>query len=190
MTLASQYGDYVAPLIRSYLEEVVGEAQIFIQVKPPLKLVSSAAVPATDFPSVLRKEALYCAVGRCAHRLRDLTGLDGWINQSLTAEALDPNPTFRIIKRRIAWLFGRWFAEGNITNAKGKVYEVLVHLIQAHEGSDAVVRLTAATALKDCVNVSHTCFSSLVNGRLNRSSLSALTVRRFCHTCQQPFKHC
>lgn len=31
---------------------------------------------------------------------------------------------------------------------------MLVHLIQAQEGSDAVVRLTAATALKDCVNVS------------------------------------
>jgi hypothetical protein len=37
MTLASQYGDYVAPLIRSYLEQVVGEAWILMQVNPPLK---------------------------------------------------------------------------------------------------------------------------------------------------------
>jgi len=80
--------------------------------------------------------------------------LDQWINQNLATEALQPNPIYRIIKRRIAWLFGRWFAEGNVTEAKGKVYEVLVYLIQAEEGSDAVVRLTAATALKDCVNVS------------------------------------
>ena len=111
------------------------------------------ATPAADFPAVLRKEALYCAVGRCAHRLRDVTGFDAWIKQSLTVEALDPNPTYRVIKRRIAWLFGRWFSEGNVTDSREKVYEVLVHLIQAQEGSDAVVRLTAATALKDCVNV-------------------------------------
>ncbi|KIM21025.1 hypothetical protein M408DRAFT_81094 [Serendipita vermifera MAFF 305830] len=133
MTLSNQYGDYVTPLISSYLGQVV-------------------ANPATDFPSILRKEALYCAVGRCAHRLRDITGFDGWISQSLTAEALDPNPNYRIVKRRIAWLFGRWFAEGNATDSRAKVYEVLVHLIQTEEGSDAVVRLTAATALKDCVN--------------------------------------
>jgi hypothetical protein len=152
--------------------------------------VFTAAVPAADFPSVLRKEALYCAVGRCAHRLRELSGLDDWINQSLTAEALDPNPTYRIIKRRIAWLFGRWFAEGNVTNAKGKVYEVLVHLIQAQEGSDAVVRLTAATALKDCVNVSHTHCCCWVDHRLKLSSQSALTVRHSCLTCLVPFKHC
>lgn len=93
-------------------------------------------------------------MGRCAHRLKDTVQFDVWLNESLANEALDPRPTYRIIKRRIAWLFGRWFSESSISTSKAKVYEVLVQLMQSQgEGSDAVVRLTAATALKDCVDV-------------------------------------
>lgn len=114
------------------------------------------ATPATDLPSVLRKEALYCAIGRCAHTLKDSIQFDVWLEGSLTKEALDPRPTYRIIKRRIAWLFGKWFSVNTISSSKARVYEVLVQLMQAQgEGSDAVVRLTAATALRDCIDVSH-----------------------------------
>ncbi|CAG7848308.1 SubName: Full=Uncharacterized protein {ECO:0000313/EMBL:CCA73991.1} [Serendipita indica DSM 11827] len=133
MTLATQYGDYVEPMIRTYLQRVREH-------------------PATDLPSIIKQEAVYCAVGRCAHRLKDID-FDSWISQSLAQEALDPNPIYRIIKRRIAWLFGRWYAERSLSQSREKVYEILVHLISAQgEGSDLAIRLTAATALENCIN--------------------------------------
>ncbi|PVG00491.1 ARM repeat-containing protein [Serendipita vermifera] len=133
LTLAIQYGDYVAPLIREYLEE-------------NLKSTSD------DVPSILQKEALYCAVGRCAHRLRDKIPFDEWIATRLSVEVMNPSPVYRIIKRRIAWLFGKWLTESSVITSKAKIYELLVYLtFPQSEGSDPVVRLTAATALKDCV---------------------------------------
>ena len=67
--------------------------------------------------------------------------------------------TFRsrypIIKRRIAWLIGKWISESCYTPKDPKVWETLVHLLQDRDvGSDTVVRLTAATALRECVDVS------------------------------------
>lgn len=113
------------------------------------------AKPITDIASVLQKDAVYCAVGRCSHRLRNEINFDAWITESLEMEASDPRPSSRIIKRRIAWLFGRWFAENLVTQSRENVYGILVNLVQVQgEGSDPVVRLTAATALRDCIAVS------------------------------------
>lgn len=152
MTLCNQYGDYVVPLITEYIKDVASEYPDCIHVKILIDRLTVA--PATDLPSILRKEALYCAVGRCAHRLKDSIPFEEWLNNSLAVEALNPVSEYRIIKRRIAWLFGKWFAESNLSDSKAKVYEVLVQLMQSQgEGSDPVVRLTAATALKDCIDV-------------------------------------
>jgi hypothetical protein len=108
-----------------------------------------------DLPSILHKEALYCAIGRCAHRLRDKIPFDQWIATRLSAEVKNSNPVYRIIKRRIAWLFGKWLTESSVITSKAEIYQLLVQLtLSQSEGSDPVVRLTAATALKDCVEVS------------------------------------
>ncbi|CAG8765903.1 11961_t:CDS:2, partial [Acaulospora colombiana] len=105
LTLAIQYGDYVAPLIREYLEENLNK------------------IP-----------------------------FDEWIATRLSVEVMNPNPVYRIIKRRIAWLFGKWLTESSVITSKAKIYELLVYLtFPQSEGSDPVVRLTAATALKDCI---------------------------------------
>ncbi|KAG8825707.1 hypothetical protein FRC19_010697 [Serendipita sp. 401] len=134
LTLANQYGDYVAPLIRTYLEQVRAETS-------------------TDLPSIIRKEAVYCAVGRCAHRNKNNINFDVMVRETLAAEATNPAPTYRIIKRRIAWLFGKWATENSISNCKDIVFQTLINLIRDRgDGSDAAVRLTAASAFRECID--------------------------------------
>lgn len=47
--------------------------------------------PATDLSSVIQKEALYCALGRCAHRLKIEIPFDQWLQHTLSLEAKEPN---------------------------------------------------------------------------------------------------
>jgi hypothetical protein len=62
--------------------------------------------------------------------------------------------SFRIMKRRIAWTIGKWFHEECAPATSEKVWVVLLHLLQDQgSGSDFVVRLTAAAALKECIDV-------------------------------------
>jgi hypothetical protein len=64
--------------------------------------------------------------------------------------------SYPIIKRRIAWLIGKWISSECASPNNPKVWEVLVYLLHDRgDGSDAVVRLTAAAAIKECVDV---CF--------------------------------
>jgi hypothetical protein len=61
---------------------------------------------------------------------------------------------YRIIKRRIAWLIGKWVSEQCASPQNPRVWEVLVHLLQEEgSGTDTVVHVTAAAALCDCVDV-------------------------------------
>ena len=55
---------------------------------------SSTAQSATDLQSVIQKEAIYCAIGRCAPRLRDAIQFTDWIRHYLAAEARDTNPKY------------------------------------------------------------------------------------------------
>ena len=46
---------------------------------------------AITLPDIIQKEALYCAVGRCAHKLREQIDFDEWLHSNLAAEALNDN---------------------------------------------------------------------------------------------------
>jgi hypothetical protein len=62
--------------------------------------------------------------------------------------------SYRIIKRRIAWVIGKWVSEQCASPQNPRVWEILVHLLQEEgTGTDAVVQVTAAMALCDCVDV-------------------------------------
>lgn len=134
MTLASQYRDYVIPLMTTTFKDIVSQS-------------------ATDLQSVIQKEAIYCAIGRCAPRLRDAIQFTDWMRHYLAAEARDTNPNFPIIKRRIAWLIGRWTSDMATPATDPIMWEVLIHLLRDRgEGTDSVVRFTAANALRECVD--------------------------------------
>jgi hypothetical protein len=60
-------------------------------------------------------------------------------------------PSYTIIKRRIAWLIGKWVSEECCLANQPRIWEILAHLISPE--METVVRLTAAAALRDCVDV-------------------------------------
>ncbi|TBU32713.1 ARM repeat-containing protein [Dichomitus squalens] len=134
MTLASQYPQYVQPLIQTTFNNLVGQRAI-------------------DLPAIIQKEALYCAVGRCAIRLKGAIPFKDWLESSLMAEAQETHPSYPIVKRRIAWLLGKLVADECLTANNPILWQVLVHLLRDQgPGSDAVVRLTAAIAIRECVD--------------------------------------
>ncbi|THH02435.1 hypothetical protein EW026_g424 [Hermanssonia centrifuga] len=134
MTLAYQYRQYVIPLLLTTFEQIVAQ-------------------PTVDLPSILQKEALYCAIGRCAQRMKEVIPFDQWLENSLISETRETNTGYPIIKRRIAWLIGKWISGQCSSPNNPKIWEVLVYLLQDRgPGTDAVVRLTAAVALRECVD--------------------------------------
>lgn len=133
--------------------------------------MSFIAVKANDLTAVIQKEALYCAVGRCALRLKGQIPFEEWLQHTLLPEALETNskyvisfPSFYsgltlllsypIIKRRIAWLIGKWVSDECTSPNNSNIWQILVHLLEDRGlGTDGVVRLTAAVALRECIDV-------------------------------------
>jgi hypothetical protein len=62
--------------------------------------------------------------------------------------------SYLIIKRRIAWLLGRWMMEGTMAPQETLVWDILIYLLSDSnvQGSE-VVRLTASTAIQQSVDV-------------------------------------
>ncbi|KAI0053014.1 ARM repeat-containing protein [Auriscalpium vulgare] len=133
MTFSNQYSQYVTPLL----------VEAFTRVN---------AVHANDLSSVIQKEAVYTAVGRCANRLRDHVDFQSWLDLA-TQEAKNTSPDYLIIKRRIVWLIGRWIQEGCTAPTDVRLWQILVHLLTDKGTGTEVVRLTTATAIKQCVDV-------------------------------------
>ncbi|KAJ8523493.1 hypothetical protein ONZ45_g125 [Pleurotus djamor] len=134
MSLASQYQPVVVPLLKRFFE------QMALQIR-------------SDLQGIIEKEALYCALGRCAGRLKDTIPFDSWLQTTLIVEARDPHPSSPIIKRRIAWLIGKWVNEQCTTPNNPHIWQILLQLLRDRgPGTDSVVRLTAAVALGECVD--------------------------------------
>ncbi|KAJ6598916.1 armadillo-type protein [Mycena vulgaris] len=134
MQLSNQFPDVVAPLL----------------VNLYMNMGTQTAGTLAD---VIQKEALYCAIGRCATKLNNMIPFDQWLQTTLVAEALSTDPTYPIIKRRIAWLLGKLVSDSCLSPTNDLVWEVLIHLLCDYSsGSDSVVRLTAAIALRECID--------------------------------------
>ncbi|KAG8972314.1 hypothetical protein FRC05_010156 [Tulasnella sp. 425] len=133
MALAIQYPDYVTPLLQQLFQSII--------TSPP-----------TDLNGILQREAIYCALGRCAGRMKGTINLDEWL-PILEAEARNTNPEYRLLKRRIAWLLGKWHHDDSRPLAVHvKVWEVLLAVLTDRSaGSDSAVRQAAVIALRDCV---------------------------------------
>lgn len=92
MTLAAQYRDYVVPLMESTFKAMIGEPSSFgcfcvARIHP-----RGVEQPTTDLAGVVQKEALYCAIGRCATKLQDVIPFNQWMRHNLTVEARETNP--------------------------------------------------------------------------------------------------
>ena len=61
--------------------------------------------------------------------------------------------SYLIVKRRIAWLIGKWVGDKCASPNDVRIWQILVHLLQDKGTGTEVVRLTAAAAVRDCVDV-------------------------------------
>ncbi|KAL5527437.1 hypothetical protein ACEPAG_6228 [Sanghuangporus baumii] len=133
MVLANQYRDFVSPLLKATFDQIVSSST-------------------SDLDIILQKEALYCAIGRCARWLINEIPFQDWISQSLVAEARDPNPNYPILKRRIAWVLGKLVSD-ECVNPNTDIWIILVYLLGGQvPGSDQVVRFAASDSLKECID--------------------------------------
>ncbi|KAG7096795.1 hypothetical protein E1B28_004204 [Marasmius oreades] len=134
MQVSNQFPEFVAPLLQVTFQQVAEQT-------------------ALDLNSTLQKEALYCALGRCCRRVKDIIDLPPWIERVLHVEVRDTRASSPILKRRIAWLLGKLMYDSCVDPNNPKIWEILVYLLgNRGEGTDTVVRLTAAVAIREGVD--------------------------------------
>jgi hypothetical protein len=91
MTLSQQYKDYVTPLLGATFRQIICTllTSIFFRILIGCRYL---AQPSADLPSIIQKEALYCAIGCCTSRLKDDIPFDQWLHHTLLLEARETNP--------------------------------------------------------------------------------------------------
>ncbi|KAJ3989631.1 armadillo-type protein [Lentinula detonsa] len=134
MQISNQYPEYVTPLLKATFAEVADK-------------------PATDI-GIPNKEALYCAVGRCCHKLKEEIPFESWVERILIAEVqLPPNEPFvYVLQRRIAWVLGKWMSESCCSPNIPTIWQILLHLLSTRSQGSTIIRLTAAVALREGVD--------------------------------------
>ncbi|RUP42842.1 armadillo-type protein [Jimgerdemannia flammicorona] len=125
-------------------------SQYRVQLSPILLNLLENVATITDHAGLLFKDAVYCAIGLGAHELFDSLDFDAFLVKRLTVEAWNKDPSLKILRRRIAWIIGKWVGVKISKSARPDVYRVMLRLMSAEE--DTVVRLTAVNNLKNCVD--------------------------------------
>lgn len=130
---------------------------------------------------VLRRDAIYTALGRCRDQLPfSQSALSQVAGQRLVQEAalhVGIGHSLVIIRRRIAWLIWEW-SEHMMSKDRPAIYQLLVSLLEDVPGkTDAAVRLAAArtlAALADALEFDSDAFQPFVDESLTRlAKLSA-----------------
>ncbi|GAB6031945.1 Importin-11 [Chamberlinius hualienensis] len=106
--------------------------------------------PVRNISDILKKEAVYNAVGLAAFELFDAVDFDQWLVNSLIKELQRREPEYKIIRRRVIWMIGQWVAVKLSTELRPLLYESILPLLRVEE--DMVVRITAAETLKIAVD--------------------------------------
>ncbi|KAF9653383.1 ARM repeat-containing protein [Thelephora ganbajun] len=134
LTLSVQYKSFVTPILRASFDSVAAQSSL-------------------ELSDILAKEAIYCSVGRCSYSLKDAIPFQQCLDQYFIADVQNPDPKHSIIKRRVAWFIGKWIHEEGAPANNGRIWEILVHLLQdQRSNTEMAVRLTAASALRMCID--------------------------------------
>ncbi|KAI9336874.1 armadillo-type protein [Pilaira anomala] len=129
MNLLSQYRDQLVPIMLNLVERVA---------------------TVTDRQSLLFKDAVYGAIGLGVNSLYGRLDFEPFVMTRLVQELQNKDPNFKILRRRIGWMLGKWVTEGISSDCRKVIYEILLELMSEEE--DLVVRLTAAHGLKQAVD--------------------------------------
>lgn len=103
-----------------------------------------------DQNSLLFKDAIYCSIGLGANELFNTFDFNNFLVNRLVPEVANKEPTFKILRRRIAWIIGHWIGVKIDKQYRPYVYQIMLQLLAPEE--DMVVRLVAANNLRNCVD--------------------------------------
>ncbi|CAH1155509.1 unnamed protein product [Phaedon cochleariae] len=116
-----------------------------------LELVSetNVLVPPEDMQGILKKDAVYNAVGLCAFDLYDEIDFDQWFVNTLLQELRIKHNNYRVIRRQVTSMIGRWTIKFR-SELRPALYECINSLLAPNE--DMAVRLTAAATLRFAID--------------------------------------
>ncbi|KAF9933041.1 hypothetical protein FBU30_006717 [Linnemannia zychae] len=117
------------------------------QLSPLLVQLAGSTAGMSD---LFLKDSIYCAIGLGSHALYDAIDFDSWLSGQLSLEVQNADPSFRLIRRRIAWMIGKWVSVNVSKAARPTVYTIMLHLLRPQE--HMAVRLATAQNLKTCID--------------------------------------
>ncbi|XP_076103519.1 importin-11-like [Mytilus galloprovincialis] len=129
-----------------FKENRMSLSPVLIEMVHQIQLTSDP----NDIMAVLRKDAVYNAVGLSAFDLFDDINFDEWFTSHLLSELTNRHVNYRIIRRRVIWLIGQWVGVKMSQSLRPNLYQALIPLLAKEE--DLVVRLEAAQTLKTAVD--------------------------------------
>ncbi|ESO88153.1 hypothetical protein LOTGIDRAFT_219538 [Lottia gigantea] len=109
-----------------------------------LEMVQSNQGPCDpdNLEALLKKDAVYNAVGLASFDLFDDINFDQWFVTHLAAELQNKHFQYRIIRRRVIWLIGQWVGVKMSVSLRPMLYEIILSLLSKDE--DLAVRIEAA----------------------------------------------
>ncbi|XP_022824484.1 importin-11 isoform X1 [Spodoptera litura] len=104
-----------------------------------------------DLPGILKKDAIYNAVGLAAFDLYDDVDFDEWFTNVLSQELKIKDNNYRIIRRRVCQLIGQWCGVRASQSLRPAMYAALLEPLSSPD-EDAAVKLAAAEALRSTID--------------------------------------
>jgi hypothetical protein len=98
-----------------------------------------------DKNKLLLRESCYNALGWGSYYLYDLIPFDEWYKSLLCKELEVRDTRYRVIRRRVCWLLGKWVEKIESEEIHKSVYGNIIILLQEN---DIVLRLSALLTLK------------------------------------------
>nr|XP_012153826.1 PREDICTED: importin-11 isoform X2 [Megachile rotundata] len=123
-----------------------GFRDVLVSVLVELMQRHHQPVDPNDLHAILLKDAVYNAVGLAAFDLYDEVNFDQWFSTTLKEELKIQSNNYRIIRRRICWLIGRWTNVKLSAELRPEVYKLMLEVLSPKE--DLGVRLVASETLK------------------------------------------
>ncbi|XP_044757044.1 importin-11 [Coccinella septempunctata] len=132
VTMFHEFRDILAPVLLDLIRE------------------TSGLVPPEDMPGILKKDAVYNAVALAAFDLYEEVDFDQWFTTTLSEELKIKHNNYRIIRRRVSVLMGKWAGIKLSPKLRPSLYECVINLLSCQE--DMAVRLTASSTLRFAID--------------------------------------
>ncbi|KAG0325096.1 hypothetical protein BGZ99_001062 [Dissophora globulifera] len=117
------------------------------QLSPLLVQLAGSTASMSD---LFLKDSIYCAIGLGSHDLYGAIDFNSWLKGQLSQEVQHDDPSYHIIRRRIAWMIGKWVSVNVSKEARPVVYTIMVHLLRPAEHTQ--VRLATVASLRSCID--------------------------------------